>query len=67
LNIDSDGKLTCDNFVATNGSKSINISSSGDTIVIGNNFKVTSDGTVYYKGTELSSYINNLIFDAIQQ
>ena len=64
LNIDYDGKLTCDNFVATNGSKSINISSSGDAIVIGDNFKVTSDGTMYYKGTELSSYINNLISNA---
>ena len=45
----------------TSNSNSINLASSGNVVSIGSNFKVTADGSVYYKGTELTAYINSLI------
>ena len=45
----------------TSNSNSINLASSGNVISIGSDFKVTADGSVYYKGTELTAYINSLI------
>lgn len=69
LSIDWTGKITCNdlsvtNLIATNGSISINTTSNTDVISIGDNIRITKDGTIYYKGTELTEYIEKLIADS---
>ena len=61
LSVDWNGSLVCNSLAAGSGTNYIGTVASGNYVINLGDFKVQSDGTVYYKETELTTYINNLI------
>ena len=60
------GNLVCTSLSAGSGNTYLGTTASGGYVINFGDFKVASDGTVTYKGSELTSYINNLISAAIR-
>jgi hypothetical protein len=60
LNINWSGKIS--NSAGTNY---IDFAATDNIINIGSNLQVKTDGSIYYKGSELTNYINNLITTAL--
>lgn len=59
------GNLVCSSLSAGSGNSYLGTTASGGYVINFGNFKVGSDGTVTYKNTELTSYINSLISAAM--
>ena len=61
------GDLVCNSLSAGSGNSYIGTTASGGYVINFGDFKVSDDGTVTYKGTELTNYIKNLISAAIPE
>jgi hypothetical protein len=60
------GNLVCTSLSAGSGNTYLGTTASGGYVINFGDFKVASNGTVTYKGSELTSYINSLISAAIR-